>query len=45
MVTALEKSGQFAAIRPPDVKQNSDKGEYKRDFTVVGTLAGFEVKK
>ena len=45
MVTALEKSGQFAAIRAPDVTQNTDKGEYRRDFTIVGTLAGYEVKK
>ena len=45
MVTALEKSGQFAAIRAPDVKQNTDKGEYRRDFVVLGTLTGYEVKK
>lgn len=45
LVTALEKSGQFAAIKAPDVRQNSDRGDYRRDFTVQGTLAGYEVKK
>lgn len=45
LVGALEKSGQFASIKAPDVKQNNDRGEYRRDFVVQGTLAGYERAK
>lgn len=45
LVTALEKSGQFATIKAPDVKQNNDRGDYRRDFVVQGTLAGYAGRK
>lgn len=45
LVTALEKSGQFAKLKAPDVKQNTDKTEYRRDFVLTGLLAGAEVKR
>jgi Tfp pilus assembly protein PilN len=44
LVTALEKSGQFAKLKAPDIKQNTDKGDYRRDFVLTGFLAGAEDK-
>ncbi len=44
LVTALEKSGQFTKLKAPDIKQNTDKGDYRRDFVLSGLLAGAEDK-
>ncbi len=44
LVTALEKSWQFSKIKAPDIKQNTDKGDYRRDFVLVGLLKGAEDK-
>ena len=44
LVTALEKSGQFAKLKSESIKQNTDKSEYRRDFVLTGLLAGAEDK-
>jgi Tfp pilus assembly protein PilN len=44
-VTALEKSGQFTAIKADKNSPNNDRNtSYKQDFVITGHLAGFNGK-
>jgi hypothetical protein len=45
LVSALEKTGLFGPIKIERIIPNSDKGEYRHDFTVEARLAGTDGRR
>jgi Tfp pilus assembly protein PilN len=41
LVAALKKTGQFADLTTEKIGPNTDKGDYRQDFTLTGHLAGY----
>jgi Tfp pilus assembly protein PilN len=40
LVAALKKTGQFANLTTEKISPNTDKGDYRQDFTLTGHLTG-----
>jgi len=44
-VLGLKQKGHFAEIKTEKITPNNDKGDYRQDFTLTGTLVGYEARK